>query len=73
MLCRSGEEAGVCQCSMISSLLTVKSHIFGISEIYYFFPKTIYKVEIITSFCFSLECLNTLFHSVLLFVLYQQL
>lgn len=50
MLCRSGEEAGICQLCMISSLLTAKSHVFGISEIYDFFPKTIYKMEIMTFF-----------------------
>lgn len=73
MLYRSGEEAGVYQHWMISSLLTAKSHVFGISKIYYFFPKTIYKMEIMPIFGFSLECLNTLFHKVTLFVLYRQL
>lgn len=73
MLCRSGEEAGICQHCMISSLLTAKSHVFGISEIHDVFPKTIYEMEImIVLFQFKVFG-NTLFHNGKLFVLHQQL
>lgn len=53
MLCRSGEEVGVCQHWMIPSSLTAKPHVFRISEIYYFFPKTICKMEMMTFFLFQ--------------------